>query len=65
MAHLILHLGDGLVGVEMSTEEIADSKRLRDKLERTFSSLLSDRLFGDCKGANRRVVALTRNLYIL
>ncbi len=36
VAHLILHVGDGLVGVETSAEEIAESKRLRDKLERAL-----------------------------
>jgi hypothetical protein len=36
VSHVILHVGDGLVGVEMSAEEIAESKRLRDKLERTL-----------------------------
>jgi hypothetical protein len=66
VAHLILHVRDGLVVVEMSAEEIAESKRLRAiNLSAPFSSLLSDRLFRDCKGANRRVVALTGNLYIL
>jgi hypothetical protein len=36
VAHLILHVGYGLVGVETSAEEIAESKRLRDKLERVL-----------------------------
>jgi hypothetical protein len=36
VAHLILHVRDGLVVVEMSAEEIAESKRLRDKLERAL-----------------------------